>query len=466
MQHGMEELSALSMSDTDMKHTLSSGVSGVVSSALPVLSITADDKLSKLRESQQGSIVRELGSTYVSHHPAHFIPNSGAIEPLYSDLHYSSTMSQERFANGSLHIPQSPSYELSLPFAQLPYRGAFQESTSNFPALSWVPESVQDILNYPDNNVDSNKIQDIILNNQIHPNPIGASDNIIKPNDWWDWSNDDWKDLLDDPGVETQQKQVSKNSVELCIVSNPSSSTNNQAKPRMRWTPELHERFVDAVNQLGGSEKATPKGVLKLMNVESLTIFHVKSHLQKYRTARYCPESSEGSSAKRVSSSEEVALLDLKCGMNLNEALRLQMEVQKRLHEQLEIQRNLQLRIEEQGRHLQKMFEQQRQVGMDKLKLPLDSEEQPAQSSCATTDPLDTNEAKENDQDEKSNGPVIPKTIELNPIFVGNKLQMPRLSNSIANTNVTGCEAARHKRTRHDDEEMESDQLDGTIIVD
>ncbi|KAL9274635.1 Myb-related protein, partial [Drosera capensis] len=29
---------------------------------------------------------------------------------------------------------------------------------------------------------------------------------------------------------------------------------STDAKPRLRWTPDLHERFVDAVNQLGGAD--------------------------------------------------------------------------------------------------------------------------------------------------------------------------------------------------------------------
>ncbi|KAL5583309.1 hypothetical protein UlMin_015751 [Ulmus minor] len=135
------------------------------------------------------------------------------------------------------------------------------------------------------------------------------------------------------------------------------------SKQRLRWTHELHDRFVDAVAQLGGPDRATPKGVLRVMGVQGLTIYHVKSHLQKYRLAKYLPDpSSDGKKVEKKEPGDVLSNLDGSSGMQITEALKLQMEVQKRLHEQLEVQRQLQLRIEAQGKYLKKIIEEQQRL--------------------------------------------------------------------------------------------------------
>ncbi|KAJ4963401.1 hypothetical protein NE237_023340 [Protea cynaroides] len=63
------------------------------------------------------------------------------------------------------------------------------------------------------------------------------------------------------------------------------TTTSQQASRKQRrcWSPELHRRFVFALQQLGGSLVATPKQIRDLMKVDGLTNDEVKSHLQKYR---------------------------------------------------------------------------------------------------------------------------------------------------------------------------------------
>ncbi|MBA0737442.1 hypothetical protein Gogos_010906 [Gossypium gossypioides] len=170
---------------------------------------------------------------------------------------------------------------------------------------------------------------------------------------------------------------------------------STDAKPRLKWTPDLHERFIEAVNQLGGADKATPKTVMKLMGIPGLTLYHLKSHLQKYRLSKNLHgQTNNGSTkigavamaGKRMSEANGSPMNSLSIGPQANkgiqigEALQMQIEVQRRLHEQLEVQRHLQLRIEAQGKYLQSVLEKAQEtlhrqnlgtVGLEAAKLQL-----------------------------------------------------------------------------------------------
>ncbi|XP_077210682.1 myb family transcription factor MPH1-like [Tasmannia lanceolata] len=61
---------------------------------------------------------------------------------------------------------------------------------------------------------------------------------------------------------------------------------NRSQIPRLHWTSDLHRRFIEAIDCLGGEHKATPKHILRLMGAKGLSLSHVKSHLQMYRNMK------------------------------------------------------------------------------------------------------------------------------------------------------------------------------------
>ncbi|MCL7031353.1 hypothetical protein MKW94_000039 [Papaver nudicaule] len=412
----MEARPVLSIHRSGAKQLTSGVVSGPMSSSFPLLPIPLEDKYPNLPECQQVSSTRELLAHPMAMSHASSLPsNSEVVGHIFSsasgftsDYHFSTVSPHDRNSRNAAFNSQSSNNGSSLPLNQSFPSGVLKSTASSqyikdSSDVSWCADPLEGFLDFPENMP--------IQNSQMENSSVGGigTEDHNKPSEWQDWADqlitgDDalapnWSELLVDTGVlDPEQKsayqdqkpssnfsvhqsqshqQLPVNSGDICGVSSPSSN-GSASKPRMRWTPELHERFVEAVNQLGGSERATPKGVLKLMKVEGLTIYHVKSHLQKYRTARYRPDSSEGNSERKMSAIEEMSSLDLKTGIEITEALRLQMEVQKRLHEQLEIQRNLQLRIEEQGRYLQMMFEKQCKSGSEKLKASTSNPDDPS----------------------------------------------------------------------------------------
>ncbi|THU44829.1 hypothetical protein C4D60_Mb02t11480 [Musa balbisiana] len=455
----METRSALPMGKLNMEQLGDARSSGVMSSSLPVRPNTSGEKFPKIPDSQLVLMDREIRSNPLPSDYSPFVSDGGNVGPLFSspsglssDLHFSSSLPHERHTNGTPFANHLLNAGVSLSSTYSSNTGIFQVPNNNLPkdptAVTWCPDTVQGT-----------------GNSKINDSLIVVSNDLSKQNEWWsDIMNVDWKDLLNDTTIAESQSKVvypaaqsspdismhqlqTHQSVpchagEVCSITSPMSATTSTAtKPRMRWTPELHELFIDAVNQLGGGEKATPKGVLNIMKVEGLTICHVKSHLQKYRTARDIPDSSEGMSEKRITQSEELPSLNLKTGIDFTEALKLQIEVQKRLHEQLEIQRSMQLRIEEQAKRLQIMIEKQRKSTMEK---------QHASSTPLEPTPHSTAEIELPEAGNSSSS--IRRTEDSRQ--VGNKWKMPELetSNEKETDAITGCPStSKHIRVSNED---------------
>ncbi|KAI8538019.1 hypothetical protein RHMOL_Rhmol09G0068100 [Rhododendron molle] len=202
------------------------------------------------------------------------------------------------------------------------------------------------------------------------------------------------------------------------LTGDPCLVLSTDPKPRLRWTAELHDRFVDAVAQLGGPDTSQSalggvsvslksfrrNAVAELPRLmvlhlepsfEAKTLGNTKDYYENNGGQRSYPLSPEipssvsciaesqdtGSSASTSSKlaqdlneyanvlflpflstylEEDTKTLKSEAycsGYQVTEALRVQMEVQRRLHEQLEVQQRLQLRIEAQSKYLQSILE-------------------------------------------------------------------------------------------------------------
>ncbi|KAL1191094.1 Myb family transcription factor MOF1 [Cardamine amara subsp. amara] len=102
-----------------------------------------------------------------------------------------------------------------------------------------------------------------------------------------------WLDLNIEKAVEknNQEEESSVEDEDQVTNSNNVRQYVRSNMPRLRWTPDLHLSFVRAVQRLGGPHRATPKLVLQMMNLKGLSIAHVKSHLQMYRSKKLEPSS-------------------------------------------------------------------------------------------------------------------------------------------------------------------------------
>uniref|UniRef100_A0A803M1G9 MYB-CC type transcription factor LHEQLE-containing domain-containing protein n=1 Tax=Chenopodium quinoa TaxID=63459 RepID=A0A803M1G9_CHEQI len=181
-----------------------------------------------------------------------------------------------------------------------------------------------------------------------------------------------------------------------------SNNTSMSSKQRLRWTNELHERFVDAVAQLGGPDR---KKADKKESVDML----------------YGLESSSG--------------------MQITEALKLQMEVQKRLHEQLEacVQRQLQLRIEAQGKYLKKIIEEQQRLSGTLAEVPGSEDSESIKSDPTTPAPT-----SESPLGKYSKDCAVAKTTSLDESF--SSQQEPLTPDSICH-DATICENLNEERS-------------------
>ncbi|KAH1220702.1 Myb-related protein 2 [Glycine max] len=171
---------------------------------------------------------------------------------------------------------------------------------------------------------------------------------------------------------------------------------STDAKPRLKWTPDLHARFIEAVQQLGGADM---QNLYCRGNSKNGNETHRDSGSYLISSEEPSPAINSGAATDerlRENNGTHMNSLNLAPQSNnkdlyISEALHMQIEEQRRLNEQLEVQRLLQLRIEAQGKYLQAVLEKAQEtlgrqnlgaVGLEATKLQLSELVSKVSSQC------------------------------------------------------------------------------------
>ncbi|XP_042378422.1 protein PHR1-LIKE 2-like isoform X3 [Zingiber officinale] len=129
--------------------------------------------------------------------------------------------------------------------------------------------------------------------------------------------------------------------------------------------------------------EATPKAIMRTMGIKGLTLFHLKSHLQKYRlgkqSGREMTDQSKDASfhSENLSNnalSPRVPMPDVNDssafrGREVKEALQAQMEVQSRLFEQVEVQKHMQIRMDAFHKYIDSLLAKAYEIASDQVAL-------------------------------------------------------------------------------------------------
>ncbi|EIE27570.1 CheY-like protein [Coccomyxa subellipsoidea C-169] len=103
----------------------------------------------------------------------------------------------------------------------------------------------------------------------------------------------DSRDISDEEGTDDGKPRDKKRKEVILVLwwdmqRRDSDDGVSAKKARVVWSVEMHQQFVQAVNQLG-IDKAVPKRILDLMNVDGLTRENVASHLQVPHLSIFSP---------------------------------------------------------------------------------------------------------------------------------------------------------------------------------